>query len=213
MCSHRRKRVLGLIGGIGSGKSAVAAVLTRRGAQVIVADRLGHQALLRPEVKQQLLERWGPDVCDEQGNIDRRRVAEIVFADPTERQALENVVFPYIESGMDALIAEAQQDPQVRWIVLDAAILLETGWARRCDWIVFVHAPRRQRLERLIGTRGWSEKEVRQRSQAQLPLTEKVSQAHFVVDNSGPIAELSRQVDQLLARPELSDCQMTSSLT
>src|SRR5262245_35138744 len=111
MCSRRGKSVLGLIGGIGSGKSAVAAALSRRGARVIVADRLGHQALLRPEVKQQLLVRWGPGIGDEQGNIDRRRVAAIVFANPTERQALENVVFPFIENGMDAQIAEAQQDP------------------------------------------------------------------------------------------------------
>jgi dephospho-CoA kinase len=184
----------------------VARELARRGARIIAADEIGHQALRHDEVKAELVRRWGPGICDEQGAIDRRQVAALVFADPDERRALEAVVFPDIERGMDEQIALARQDPSVRFIVLDAAILLETGWDRRCDWIVYVHGPRRQRLERLTQKRGWSEKEVRQRSRAQMSLSDKATRAHFVVDNSGPVPELAHQIDRLLARPELADC-------
>lgn len=209
MGSGQQKCVMGLIGGIGSGKSEVAAELAQRGARVIVADDLGHQALRQPNIKQQLLQRWGPEICDDQGEIDRRKVAALVFANPTERQALEAVVFPFIEHGIDEQIAQAESDPAVRFIVLDAAILLETGWGRRCDWIIYVHAPRRQRLERLWQKRGWDEKEVRQRSKVQWPLTDKVTRAHFVVDNSGSLSGLAHQIGLLLARPELSSCRVS----
>lgn len=208
MDHNQRNCVLGLIGGIGSGKSLVASELARRGAKVIVADELGHQALRQPDIRERLIRRWGAGICDETGEINRRRVAAIVFADLVELRALEAEVFPYIKHGIDAQITQARQDSQVRLVVLDAAILLETGWGNRCDWIIFVHTPRRQRFERLRRQRGWHEKEVRRRSQAQLPLTDKVTRAHFVIDNSGTPDELARQVDRLLTGPELSPCHV-----
>lgn len=206
MQPDRRKCVFGLIGGIGSGKSAVAAEWARHGARVIVADQLGHQALRRPEIKKQLLQRWGPGISTQEGEIDRRQLGAIVFADPDERHALQQMVFPFIERGMDEQIALAQQDAAVRWIVLDAAILLEAGWGKRCDWILYVHAPRRLRLERVAASRGWSEQELRRRSAAQMSLTDKVTHADFVIDNSGSLPELKSQLDCLLARPGLSSC-------
>jgi dephospho-CoA kinase len=204
MCPNRRKRVIGLIGGIGSGKSQVAAELAQRGAMIIQADQLGHQALRQPDIRAQLLKRWGPDLCDDQGEIDRRKVGKLVFAEPAELRILEAAVFPYIEQRMDEQIAEAQVTSAFQWIILDAAILLETGWGQRCDLIVYVHAPRSQRLERVQAQRGWDEKEVRFRSRAQWPLTDKVTRAHVAVDNSGSLADLPGQIDRLLARPELA---------
>ncbi len=198
----QRHCVLGLIGGIGSGKSRVAGELARRGARVIVADDIGHQALRHPDVKANLVRRWGTDICDPTGEIDRRKVAAIVFADPADLRALEAEVFPFIERGIEAAIAQAKQEG-VSLIVLDAAIMLETGWDRVCDWIVYVDAPHDQRLERLTCQRGWTEKQMQQRAAAQWPLTEKRKRADFVVDNSGTLEELSEQVDRLLAVVDL----------
>jgi dephospho-CoA kinase len=198
--------VIGLIGGIGSGKSQVAAELARRGAKIIEGDQLGHEALRQPEVRKQLQARWGPDIIPSQGAIDRRKVGAIVFANPGERRFLESVVFPYIESRIAAELALARQTATVPLIVLDAAILLETGWGRHCDWIVYVHAPREQRVQRISQQRGWTEKEMQQRSGAQLSLTDKVSRADFVLDNSGTLDDLVRQIDQLLQAPELRPC-------
>jgi dephospho-CoA kinase len=201
--------VIGLIGGIGSGKSQVAAELARRGATIIEGDQLGHEALRQPEIRKQLEARWGPDIIQSQGAIDRRKVGAIVFANPEERRFLESVVFPYIESRIAAELALARQAAAVPLIVLDAAILLETGWGRHCDWIVYVHAPREQRVRRITQQRGWTEKEMQQRSGAQLSLTDKVSRADFVLDNSGTLDDLVRQIDQLLQAPELRPCFVT----
>jgi dephospho-CoA kinase len=205
----RRKCVVGLIGGIGSGKSRVAQLLAQRGAAVIAADELGHQALRQPAVKDALRQRWGPAVVDDHGDIDRGKLAALVFADSAERRLLETIVFPYIEQGIDAGIAQANLDPNVRFVVLDAAIMLERGWSSICDRIVYVHAPRAQRLERLARQRGWNEKEVRRRSRAQMPLTEKASRAHFVLDNSGSAEELTDQIEWLLASLLLSNCRVS----
>lgn len=198
--------VIGLIGGIGSGKSQVAAELARRGAAIIEGDQLGHEALRQPEIKTQLEARWGADIYTALGEIDRRKVGAIVFAQPAERRFLETVVFPYIESRIAAELTRARSTAAVPLIVLDAAILLETGWGRHCDWIVYVHAPRELRLQRIAHQRGWSAQEVQQRSRAQLSLTDKVTRADFVLDNGGTLAELVRQIDQLLQAPELRPC-------
>src|SRR5262249_16907433 len=144
--------------------------------------------------------------------LSRRKIAAIVFANPVERKALEAVVFPYIERGIDEQIAQARQQEAVRFVVLDAAILLETGWRKRCDWIVYVHTPRALRLQRLAQQRGWDETEVRRRSQAQLPLAEKVTRAQFVVDNSGSAHELARQIERLLASLKLAPCPVSQPI-
>jgi dephospho-CoA kinase len=193
-----RKLVVGLIGGMGSGKSRVAAEFARRGAQVITADHLGHEALQRPEIRDQAVERWGRGILNDEGAIDRRALGRIVFADPAERKALEALSFPWIERRFHEEIAAAEANQKVVLIVLDAAILLEAGWDARCDKLVYVHAPRRVRLERLATQRGWNAKEVEARETAQLSLTDKVTRADAAVDNSGSLEQTARQVENLL---------------
>src|ERR1700682_3426954 len=108
-----RKPVVRLIGGMCSGKSLVAGLMAQRGAKLIAADELGHEALRQPDVKAQLVERWGPGILARNGEVERRRVAKIVFDDPQERKALERVVFPWIEERIREQIAEANSDPRV----------------------------------------------------------------------------------------------------
>jgi dephospho-CoA kinase len=193
-----RKPVVGLIGGIGSGKSRVADQFAARGAQVVSGDALGHEALRQPPIRAKVAERWGPGVLDERGEIDRRKLGRLVFADAGQRRELEALVFPWIERRLQGEIALAQADPNVVLVLLDAAILLEAGWNRWCDWLVFVDAPREQRLRRLAEQRGWSEKEVESRERAQMPLTDKRARAGFVVDNSSSPEAAARQVEELL---------------
>jgi dephospho-CoA kinase len=190
--------VVGLIGGIGSGKSKVAAVFAARGARVISGDDLAHEALHQPEVKARIAERWGEGVFDEKGNIQRSRLASVVFADPDERRVLENLVHPWIRDRIRRSVDDARRDPAVRLIVLDAAIMLETGWNEICDRLVYVDAPREQRIRRVAGQRGWTPQELEARERAQLPLTEKAARADHAVDNSGSLEHLGQQVDELL---------------
>jgi dephospho-CoA kinase len=192
------KPVIGLVGGIGSGKSQVAAAFARRGARVIAGDELAHEALRQPDVKEQVARRWGPDLLDEKGEVRRRRLGGIVFADPEELKALEEMVHPWIKRRIAEEAEKARNDPAVRLIVLDAAVMLEAGWNDVCDRLVYVDAPREVRLQRLAGQRGWTADEVAAREQAQLPLTAKASRADHAIDNSASLAHLGRQVDDLL---------------
>ena len=207
------KPVIGVIGGIGSGKTHVARLLAQRGGYLIQADLLGHEALRQEDIRQAVVQHWGREVLAADGQVDRPRLARIVFADPCQRQRLEQLVFPWIERRMREELAKAHEDGRVRFVVLDAAILLESGWHRLCQRIVFVDAPRPVRLARLAATRGWDEKEVEAREQAQLPLEHKKARAHVVVHNDGTAASdqvLARQLDQVVQ--ELLASQPPSAL-
>jgi len=208
------KPILGLLGGMGSGKSWVAAQLVQRGGRLISGDALGHEALVQPDIRQRVIERFGTEISDNAGKINRRQLGRKVFADAAERKSLEAIVFPWIESRIREEIEAARNDKRAAFVVLDAAIMLETGWNNVCDWLVYIDVPREIRLARLAEQRGWTEKEGAARESAQMPLNEKKNRAEFVIDNSGTTAATVRQIDDLLARcgiGELRDFPETSS--
>src|SRR5262245_30017616 len=124
------KRVIGLIGGIGSGKSEVSRLLASAGGRVISGDALGHEALHDPGIVAELVKRWGRPVLDEGGTINRKAVGKIVFADAAELRALESIVHPWIKRRIAEEIQAAQEDST--FIVLDAAVMLEAGWHNVC---------------------------------------------------------------------------------
>jgi dephospho-CoA kinase len=192
------KPVVGLVGGIGSGKSQVAALLQEKGGRVIAGDDLGHEALRQPVIRDRVADRWDKGVLDDNGEINRRRLAAIVFADAGERRALEVIVHPWIKQRMRDLVEQAQADPKVRFVVVDAAILLEAGWNDLCDRLVFVDAPAEIRRQRIARQRGWTAAEVDAREQAQLPLTTKAVRADYTLHNAASLESLQRQVDDLL---------------
>jgi dephospho-CoA kinase len=189
-------RVLGLLGGIGAGKSTVAKRLAALGAVVIDADRLGHETLRRPEVVAGIAERFGPVVLDADGNVNRAEVARIVFADEAARADLEGIVHPIMEREMTRRIAERTADPAVPLVVLDAAILLEKNWSRFCEALLHVDSPRTDRIRRLRSSRGWSDEDLRRREAAQLAPEEKARRADFRIRNDGSVADLERRVDE-----------------
>jgi dephospho-CoA kinase len=197
------KLVIGLLGGMGSGKSRVAAELAKHGARIVNADQLGHKALQQPPIRDELVRLWGREILDENGEIVRGRVARIVFADPMQRKTLEAVVHPYIGMRIREEIDKTRSDSRVKCIVLDAAIMLETGWNEVCDRLLYVHAPRAARLQRLAEQRGWTEKEVEARESAQISLTEKASRADGAIDNSASSESLAQQLEDLLRRWEI----------
>ena len=193
-------RIIGLVGGIGAGKSQVADAFARRGARVISGDALAHAALRQPEIKKQVVERWGRRMIDDKGEVQRRLLAEVVFADADERRALEAMVHPWIKDHIRAEVEAARTDAAVRLIVLDAAVMLEAGWHDVCDHLVYIDAPRDVRLRRVAEQRGWAPREVESREAAQLPLTAKAAHADHTLDNSAYLEHLERQVDDLIRR-------------
>jgi dephospho-CoA kinase len=194
------KFVLGLLGGIGSGKSAVAAELVKRGGWLVNADLLGHEALQQADLKQRIIAHFGQGILDDAGEIHRKKLGAKVFADPSELRALEAIVFPFIGDRIREEIAQAGRRDGVRFIVLDAAVMLEAGWNGACDKLIFVDAPRTARIARAQRQRGWSEAELAAREALQMPLDEKRRRADAVIDNSGPPEALTEQVAGLLRR-------------
>ncbi len=199
---HGPKRVIGLVGAIGGGKSTVAAAFAARGGLAVNADAIGHAVLAAPGVVSRVLERWGhvPNIRRADGSIDRRTLAAVVFADPAERSALEELVFPEIRRRVEDEVARGMSDPAVRFVVLDAAVMMEAGWNDACDSIVYVDAPRNLRLSRLAARSGWTADDLDAREAAQLPPAEKRARADVVLVNDGGRDELQRRVDDLLAR-------------
>lgn len=191
-------KVVGLVGGIGSGKSEVARMFAAEaGARVVAADGLAHEALRQPEVREAVERRWGAGVLDESGAIDRKKLGGIVFADRSELEALEALVHPWIESRIRQEVEEARRG-HCPLVVLDAAIMLEAGWSDVCDELVYVDVPREVRLGRIARQRGWTEKEVEARERAQLPLEEKARRAGHTLENTGTLEDLRRRVRTLL---------------
>ena len=193
--------IIGLIGGIACGKSAVAAALAIRGAAVFSGDELGHQVLQEPTVRDELVARWGRGVLDADGRISRPAVAKIVFARTpeaaAEREFLEQFVHPGIRRRIEAAIRQLPDD-SVPAIVIDAALLIEAGWSGICTAIAFVDCPRAERLRR-AATRGWTEEEFSRREAAQLPIEDKRRRASHVIDNSGSLDDLEAEVTRFWA--------------
>lgn len=194
------KPIIGVAGGIGSGKSTVARQMARMGGVVIEADAAAREALQRAEVRDRLVEWWGPQLLDEQGRVDRRRVADCVFGDPARRERLERLLHPIVAEQREQQIAEAEADPGVAFIVLDAPLLFEVGLDKRCDEVVFVDADRSRRLERVARQRGWSAEELDRREKNQMSLDRKRQLADNVIVNDVSEAACFEQVRQVLTR-------------
>ncbi len=190
--------LIGILGGVASGKSEVSRRLRSLGAAVLDADRVGHAVLREAEVRQAVQRRWGETVLDAAGEIDRRKVAEIVFAatpqSKTELTFLEELTHPRIGQQLQAQLAELHREG-VRAAVLDAPVMLKAGWDRMCQRIIFVDAPRDVRLAR-ARQRGWTEADFAAREAAQEPLETKRSRADVTIDNSTTRQHLFAQVDR-----------------
>jgi len=201
---HGSVPVIGLIGAIGSGKSQVASLSRARGAIVIDADALGHEALEQPDIRRRLIERFGPKVA-RGGNepacsscrIDRQALGSVVFADPSALQDLEAIVHPEIRRRCESIMNREIATARASAIVLDAALLLEAGWNDLCDMVVFVDAPRALRLRRVTEGRGWTDAMLAAREAAQWTDEAKRGGADRVLRNDSTLEELEHDVEAL----------------
>lgn len=191
--------VIGIIGGIGSGKSTVAREAARlRPWLVVDADRIGHTVLTHPEIISGLRELFGDGVIGADGSVNRPAVAALVFGpeQQTQRQQLESLVHPEIRREARAQIADAARSGRYQAVILDAAVLLEAGWRDACDAVVFLDTSEPMRQQRVRDGRGWTAEQLRQREASQLPLAEKIAQSDGVIANDGDLsATVNRFVD------------------
>ncbi len=188
--------ILGVAGGVGSGKSTVAGVLAELGCVVADSDDLARQSLRDPAIRETIVGWWGREVLDESGEIDRAAVAGIVFSRPPELKRLESLVHPWIEQRRREIFDAAPSD--ARALVIDAPLLFEAGLDAECDAVIFVDADLSVRLARAAASRGWTEDDLRKREVSQLPLDEKRARSDYVVSNNGDLKELTEQVRRIL---------------
>ncbi len=197
--------IVGVTGGIGAGKSRVCDVFARQGGVVIEADEVGRAAVDAPAVLRALAETFGRDILDENGAMVRRELGRRAFASNEARDRLNAIVWPtLVEKLKDCIRSALAQYPE-RPVVIDAALILEWGEHRElCDVLVVVTAPETVRIRRAMERKGLSEAEVRERMACQLPESEKVEAADFVIENAGSAAELESvalSVWRLIVRP------------
>ena len=193
------KPIIGLTGGIGAGKSKVAQMLADLGSAVIDADQIGHEVLDRPEVIAAVRGRFPGGVIGPDGLINRESLSRIVFSSPEERTWLETLVHPLIAGRRDELIGNYLADPAVRAIVLDAPLLVETGWYNRCDALIFVDCEPVRRVERVRQTRGWTTEMLRQRENFQKSLDLKRRLADYIIDNNSSLDHCRKQLEAVFS--------------
>jgi dephospho-CoA kinase len=188
---------LGLTGGIASGKSFIANELERLGAQVIRSDRLGHEVLLRSGAAYaQTVDHFGPAILSPDGEINRAALAKLVFPDADALARLNSFVHPAVFARQEELFLLAPPDAL---IVVEAAILIESGSYRRLDRLAVAYCTEAQQLDRALRRPGATREDVLARMARQLPLAEKLARADYVIDTSGTEAETLRQTQVLFA--------------
>ncbi len=192
----RRMPVIGVVGGVGAGKSVVAGLLAGLGCDVLDADVLAQAILSSDPVRSALIERWGPEVAAEDGGIDRPAVADRVFADPAELAWLEAQVHPPVLRAIRDRIQAALRAGRIG-VVLDAPKLFEAGLDADCDAIICVEAAYETRQARVQTDRSWAKDELDRRENRQMPLDKKRRQSQYVLQNQGDIADLKCRVEAL----------------
>ncbi|MEZ0266917.1 MAG: dephospho-CoA kinase [Phycisphaerae bacterium] len=193
------KPIIGIAGGIGSGKSFVANLFAELGCLVLAADDQVRQAYADPAVRHTLRDWWGDTAFDATGAINRKAIAAIIFADPAQRQRLEALVHPIVARLRDDAMQIAATDPAVLAFVWDVPLLFEVGLNDRCDAIVFVEAPLADRLARVRAPRGWDDAELARRENLQAPLDKKRRMSKYIVQNTADVGFARTQVQAVLS--------------
>lgn len=187
-------RVIGLTGGIATGKSTAAGILRGFGAFVIDADQVAHQVTAPGEPAVAAIARqFGPEFVRADGSIDRARLAGVVFADDGERQKLNAIIHPLVRAKMQAMIGTARESGELA-TVLDVPLLVESGGAYGTDEVWLVYVPEPVQIERLMSRNKLTREEAMLRIAAQMPIEEKRRYADVVLDNTGDVDALRRQL-------------------
>jgi dephospho-CoA kinase len=194
----RRFLLVGLTGGIATGKSTVSAMFRHLGARVIDADLLAREVVAPGQPPYaEIVKEFGPEVLQEDGHLDRKKLGAIVFADPARRRRLEAITHPAIRRRQERLLAALEEEEYGGIVIWDAALLIEAGNHRSMDRVVVVVADEATQIVRLMERDAIPEEEARRRIASQMPIAEKARLADHVIDNSGPRARTEARVREV----------------
>jgi dephospho-CoA kinase len=192
-----RAPVIGLLGGIGAGKSTAALCFQRLGCGLIDADSIAHEVLDEPEVAEQITRHFGRDVLTAGGRIDRKKLASAVFDSKEKVDVLNRIVHPAVLRRCEALLEAYRQEGKP--VVVDMPLLAEVGWDQRCDVLVFVDCPEEIRRQRSCLKRHWDLEEQKKREKFQISLDKKKQMAHYILSNNSEESELAKQVENVFS--------------
>ena len=192
------KPIIGILGGIGSGKSTIAAEFAKLGCKVVDADKIAHELLDRKTVKEKIVGLFGEVVLDSSGRIEHKKLAGVVFASGDKLASLNRVIHPLVLARAEELIEQYNQQNQVKAIVLDMPLLVEVGWNRRCDRLIFVDCEQKIRAER-AKKKDFGKNQIKIRENFQISLDNKASLADNTVQNNSDFSALVRQVADIFS--------------
>jgi dephospho-CoA kinase len=194
-----RKPIIGILGGPASGKSSVAAELVKLGCGLIDADKIAHELLDEPSVRKEVINSFGQAILDHMGKINRRKLADIVFADGDKLSTLNRILHPLVLAQTERLIEQYNRQKHVRAIVLDMPLLVEVGWDKRCNRLIFVDCKPQIRLKRAKKMGVLGENQLKIRENFQISLDKKATIADNTVDNNSGFSALAKQVADIFS--------------
>ena len=186
--------MIGILGGLCSGKTTVAAEFAKLDCAIIDADKIGHELLEEPSVKNKVVDLFGEGILDPQGRVDRKKLGDLVFADGHKLAELNKLLHPGVLERVEQLLDQYNAKNQVKAIVLDMPLLVEVGWAQRCDKLVFIDCKTQLRAKRAKKMGYSGEKQLKIRENFQISLDKKAAIADNIVDNNSGFSELTEQV-------------------
>jgi dephospho-CoA kinase len=195
----KKKPIIGILGGVGSGKSTVAAEFAKLGCAVIDADKIAHELLDTKDVREKIVASFGQAILDSAGKIDRNKLADVVFSDGNKLSLLNSIVHPPVLARAERLIAQCKRQPQIRAIVLDMPLLVKVGWDKRCDKLIFVHCKQQLRVKRAKKIGIFDENQLKIRENFQISLDNKANITDNTIDNNSDFSALVRQVADIFS--------------
>jgi len=188
-----------MLGGVASGKSTVAAEFAKLGCKIIDADKIAHELLERKDVKEKVVSVFGEGILDSAGNVDRKKLGDIVFADADKLSLLNKIIHPLVLGCAEQLIEQYNRENQVKAIVLDMPLLVEVGWAERCDKLIFVDCRREFRVDRAKKIGIMMKNQLKILENSQISLDSKAAIADNTIDNNSDFSGLAKQVADIFS--------------
>jgi dephospho-CoA kinase len=194
------KLVIGILGGIGSGKSTVAAEFGKLGCAVIDADKIAHKLLDEAETREKIFSVFGKNISNKNDKIDRHKLAQAAFRGAEELEKLAGILHPPVLAEVERQVQQLQEDTTIKAIVVDMPLLAEVGWDKRCDTLIFVHCDEEKRLKRAEKIGLFEPDELKKRENFQISLDRKASIAENIVNNNSDLSALARQVAEIFPK-------------